>query len=93
MTERHAFELSDEANILGPRRPETASPSPVCSYNEWDPLEEVIVGRLEGVPASLRLDARELDHLGPFLGSSRDIGAELGGGEDHWDEDGIFLHW
>ena len=22
--------------------------SPVCSYNEWDPLEEVIVGRLEG---------------------------------------------
>lgn len=22
--------------------------SPVCSYNEWDPLEEVIVGRLDG---------------------------------------------
>src|SRR3989304_4913403 len=22
--------------------------SPVCSYNEWDPLEEVVVGRLEG---------------------------------------------
>ena len=22
--------------------------SPVSSYNEWDPLEEVIVGRLEG---------------------------------------------
>ena len=22
--------------------------SPVCSYNEWDPLEEVIVGRVEG---------------------------------------------
>lgn len=21
---------------------------PVCSYNEWDPLEEVIVGRVEG---------------------------------------------
>ena len=20
----------------------------VCSYNEWDPLEEVIVGRVEG---------------------------------------------
>jgi glycine amidinotransferase len=48
MTERYAFELSDETNILGPRRPETASPSPVCSYNEWDLLEEVIVGRLEG---------------------------------------------
>jgi glycine amidinotransferase len=22
--------------------------SPVCSYNEWDPLEEVVVGRLDG---------------------------------------------
>jgi glycine amidinotransferase len=22
---------------------------PVNSYNEWDPLEEVIVGRLEGI--------------------------------------------
>ena len=22
--------------------------SPVCSYNEWGPLEEVVVGRLEG---------------------------------------------
>jgi glycine amidinotransferase len=22
--------------------------SPVCSYNEWEPLEEVVVGRLEG---------------------------------------------
>lgn len=21
---------------------------PVCSYNEWDPLEEIIVGRAEG---------------------------------------------
>lgn len=26
----------------------SATPSPVSSYNEWDPLEEVIVGRLEG---------------------------------------------
>jgi glycine amidinotransferase len=23
-------------------------PSPVNSHNEWDPLEEIIVGRLEG---------------------------------------------
>ena len=22
--------------------------SPVCSHNEWDPLEEIIVGRAEG---------------------------------------------
>ena len=27
---------------------ENKTPSPVCSYNEWDPLEEVIVGRVEG---------------------------------------------
>ena len=26
--------------------------SPVCSYNEWDPLEEVIVGRVEGKSVS-----------------------------------------
>ena len=25
-----------------------AAPSPVSSHNEWDPLEEIIVGRLEG---------------------------------------------
>jgi glycine amidinotransferase len=29
-------------------RSDTVSPSPVYSHNEWDPLEEVIVGRLEG---------------------------------------------
>jgi len=28
-------------------RPDTSQPV-VCSYNEWDPLEEVIVGRVEG---------------------------------------------
>ena len=30
--------------------------SPVCSYNEWDPLEEVVVGRLEGA----RIPSRHL---------------------------------
>jgi glycine amidinotransferase len=28
--------------------PVTLTTSPVCSYNEWDPLEEVIVGGLDG---------------------------------------------
>jgi glycine amidinotransferase len=28
--------------------PQPAPPCPVQSYNEWDPLEEVIVGRLDG---------------------------------------------
>src|SRR5207247_2425196 len=31
---------------------------------------------------SLRLDARELDHLAPFFDLGRDIGAEFGGGEE-----------
>src|SRR2546423_15630732 len=32
---------------------DAADASPVCSYNEWDPLEEVIVGVMDGasVPA------------------------------------------
>lgn len=25
--------------------------SPVCSYNEWDPLEEIIIGTIDGVTA------------------------------------------
>ncbi|XP_066264525.1 glycine amidinotransferase, mitochondrial-like [Branchiostoma lanceolatum] len=29
-------------------KPEDARAPVVCSYNEWDPLEEVIVGRVEG---------------------------------------------
>ena len=44
--------------------------SPVCSYNEWDPLEEVIVGRAENatVPsfnAAIKAHASE-KHL-PFF--------------------------
>src|SRR6185437_11001051 len=32
----------------GQRESEPRPASPVMSHNEWDPLEEVIVGRLEG---------------------------------------------
>lgn len=35
------------SEVSAPRHPVPAS-CPVSSYNEWDPLEEVIVGRLEG---------------------------------------------
>jgi glycine amidinotransferase len=40
--------LAEPGRALGvaPRR--EAQTSPVCSYNEWDPLEEVIVGIVEG---------------------------------------------
>jgi glycine amidinotransferase len=37
----------DERARHAPLDAETA-PSPVRSHNEWDPLEEIIVGRLEG---------------------------------------------
>ena len=36
------------------------NPSPVCSYTEWDPLEEVIVGVVDGAtfpPWHIALDA------------------------------------
>jgi signal transduction histidine kinase len=36
---------------------------------------------MERQPGSFRLDARELDHLCPFFRFSRDISAELRGGE------------
>lgn len=38
-------------NESDPAAPESGAPLPTCpvnSFNEWDPLEEVIVGRLEG---------------------------------------------
>jgi len=33
---------------IGPDAAPAGQGSPVNSHNEWDPLEEVIVGRLEG---------------------------------------------
>src|SRR5499427_8859324 len=38
-----------------------------------------------GSRGSLGLDARELDHLGPFLGFGCNESAELGGAKNHWD--------
>jgi glycine amidinotransferase len=47
--ERDLAEPAGSLSAAAPRAPETTNPSPVVmSYNEWDPLEEVIVGRLEG---------------------------------------------
>src|SRR5262245_65147263 len=40
---------------------------------------------MERQTRSLRLDARELDHLGPFLGFGCNESAELGGAKNHWD--------
>jgi glycine amidinotransferase len=34
-----------------PREPAPHVPGPVCSHNEWDPLEEVIVGVVDGASA------------------------------------------
>jgi len=45
---------------LDAARCNSSGTSPVCSYNEWDPLEEVIVGRLDGAtipPAHISVTA------------------------------------
>ncbi|XP_022796900.1 glycine amidinotransferase, mitochondrial-like [Stylophora pistillata] len=45
-----SYSSSDFSNDLSDEKlPSEELKSPVCSYNEWDPLEEVIVGRVEGV--------------------------------------------
>ena len=44
--------------------------SPVCSYNEWDPLNEVIVGRVEGscVPEfTIEVKANSYEKNWPFF--------------------------
>ncbi|MGH8513551.1 MAG: hypothetical protein ACREV8_06360, partial [Gammaproteobacteria bacterium] len=37
-----------DASVVNARDESRNQLSPVNSHNEWDPLEEVIVGRLEG---------------------------------------------
>ena len=44
--------------------------SPVCSYNEWDPLEEVIVGRVEGAhmpPMTIEVKANTNEKFWDFF--------------------------
>ena len=44
--------------------------SPVCSHNEWDPLEEVIVGRVEGAhmpPMSIEVKANTSERWWEFF--------------------------
>lgn len=44
-----SYSSSDFSNDLSDEKlPSEELKSQVCSYNEWDPLEEVIVGRVEG---------------------------------------------
>ena len=48
---------------------EVESKSPVCSYNEWDPLEEVIVGRVQGAhvpPFTIEVKANTKKSDWPF---------------------------
>ena len=42
----HSARIQTESCLESPKHSHQVSP--VCSYNEWDPLEEVIVGRIEG---------------------------------------------
>jgi glycine amidinotransferase len=45
--------------------------SPVCSYNEWDPLEEVIVGRVDGAMLPTR-------HIAERVWGNSPLGAAVG---------------
>lgn len=47
-TLNHEAAVAVPANGRAPDPASHAMPGPVWSHNEWDPLEEVIVGRLEG---------------------------------------------
>jgi glycine amidinotransferase len=46
--DQHGSGLGTRLPRSGPDLPSDTRPVPVCSYTEWDPLEEVIVGRLDG---------------------------------------------
>jgi glycine amidinotransferase len=46
--------MSEESAAMENPIPFSSSTSPVNSYNEWDPLEEVIVGHLEGATVPTR---------------------------------------
>ena len=57
------------------RTAETAMSCVVNSWNEWDPLEEVVVGRLEGAAAPPREAAPDADKLVSFHVSDGDAGS------------------
>src|SRR6478609_8620030 len=48
MSERWEATMDRVTRIIGPNAAPAGQVSPVNSHNEWDPLEEIIVGRLEG---------------------------------------------
>src|SRR6188472_4269562 len=48
MSERWEATMDRVTGIIGANAAQAGQVSPVNSHNEWDPLEEVIVGRLEG---------------------------------------------
>jgi hypothetical protein len=65
------------ARYAEPSAVEETAPCPVNSYNEWDPLEEIVVGRLEGatIPSnhiSVTFDVpQKLARLYRFVGGRR----------------------
>ena len=54
-----------------PDVPVVANDAPVCSYNEWDPLEEVIVGRVTGAMLPTR-------HVAERVWGNSALGALIG---------------
>lgn len=57
----HSQRAIEEENVTEPEQQQC----PVCSYNEWDPLEEVIVGRAENA------------HVPPFTVEVKVSGGEV----------------
>ena len=55
---------------IGPDAAPAGQVSPVNSHNEWDPLEEVVVGRLEGatIPSGHPVVTCNICCVGPVAG-------------------------
>ncbi|XP_078360526.1 glycine amidinotransferase, mitochondrial-like [Oculina patagonica] len=70
-TRARSYPSNNFIDDLESEKPQTDElKSPVCSYNEWDPLEEVIVGRVEGatVPQfSVEVKANTYEKHWPFF--------------------------
>lgn len=62
----HSRRAVEEEHVTEPMQQEC----PVCSYNEWDPLEEVIVGRAENAhvpPFSLEVKVSNTVKMTPLI--------------------------
>src|SRR5262249_50283203 len=74
------FILSDGHMLV--RRP--AIPAAPMPLPRWCDFAERDVWNVGALPASVRLDAGDFDHLAPFVGVVSDKPAKVGGRHRHW---------